>query len=80
MNFGDPEYVTAKKPVEIVAEASGKRINVEWVKGPVGVQSRNRGNERICLTGWRARVSTLGGIQHTCPLIEAQVRKATRQK
>ena len=36
--------------VDIVAEVAGKRINVEWVKGPVGVQTRNFSNERIYST------------------------------
>ena len=78
-NIGNPEYVTVKELVEMVAEVSGKRFNVEWVKGPVGVQSRNFSNERIYSTGWRARFSTREGIMRTYPWIEAQV-KAARQK
>jgi GDP-D-mannose 3',5'-epimerase len=78
-NIGNPEYVTVKELVDTVAEVSGKRFNVEWVKGPVGVQSRNFSNERIYSTGWRARFSTLEGIKRTYPWIEAQVR-AARQK
>ena len=65
--------------MDTVAAVSGKRFNVEWVKGPVGVQSRNFSNERIYSTGWRARFSTLEGIKRTYPWIEAQV-KAARQK
>jgi len=79
-NIGNPEYVTVKELVDMVTQVSGKRINVEWVKGPVGVQSRNFSNERIYSTGWRARVSTLEGIQHTYPWIEEQVRKARARK
>jgi GDP-D-mannose 3', 5'-epimerase len=55
---------------------TGMRANVEWVKGPVGVKSRNFSNERIYSLGWRARVSTLEGIQHTYPWIKQQVLKA----
>jgi GDP-D-mannose 3', 5'-epimerase len=77
---GNPEYVTVKELVDMVTQVSGKRINVEWVKGPVGVQSRNFSNERIYSLGWRARVSTLEGIQHTYPWIEEQVRKARAGK
>ena len=79
-NIGNPEYVTVKELVDMVTQVSGKRINVEWVKGPVGVQSRNFSNERIYSLGWRARVSTLEGIQHTYPWIEEQVRKARAGK
>ncbi len=75
-NIGNPEYVSVKELVDIVAEVSGKRINVEWVAGPVGVQSRNFSNERIYTTGWRAHISTLEGIRRTYPWIEQQVLKA----
>lgn len=59
-----------------MAEAAGKRINVEWVKDPVGVQSRNFSNPHIYSTGWRAHVSTLEGIRQTGPWIEGQVKAA----
>lgn len=65
-----------KELVDIVAKVSGKRINVEWVKGPVGVQSRNFSNERIYTTGWRAHTSTLEGIRRTYPWVEEQVLQA----
>jgi len=75
-NIGNPEYVTVKELVETVAEVAGKRINVEWVQGPVGVQSRNFSNERIYSTGWRARVPLVEGIKQTYPWIEAQVQRS----
>ncbi len=46
--------------------------SIEWVKGPIGVQSRNFSNGRIYSIGWRARFSTLEGIKHTYPWIEAR--------
>ncbi len=75
-NIGNPEYVTVKELVDTVAEVAGKRINVEWVSGPVGVQSRNFSNERIYSTGWHARVPLREGIARTYPWIEAQVKAA----
>ena len=75
-NIGNPEYVTVKDLVETVAEVAGKRINIEWVPGPVGVQSRNFSNERICSTGWRARFPLVEGIKRTYPWIEEQVKAA----
>ncbi len=80
VNIGNPEYVTVKELVEITAHVAGKRINVEWVKGPVGVQSRNFSNARIYTTGWRARISTLEGIRRTYPWIEAQVKAARGER
>ncbi len=80
VNIGNPEYVTVKELVDMTAEVAGKRINIEWVKGPVGVQSRNFSNERIYSTGWRARFSTLEGIRRTYPWIEEQVLRARAEK
>jgi GDP-D-mannose 3', 5'-epimerase len=78
-NIGNPEYVTVKELVDTVAMVSGKHFNVEWVKGPVGVQSRNFSNARIYSTGWQAHFPLVAGIKRTYPWIEAQV-KAARQK
>ena len=75
-NIGCPQYVTVKELVETVAEAAGKRINVQWVPGPVGVHSRNFSNERIYSLGWRPKVFLNEGIGHTYPWIEAQVKAA----
>ena len=75
-NIGNPEYVSVKELVETVAAVAGKRITVDWVTGPVGVQSRNFSNERIYSTGWRARFPLVEGIKRTYPWIEEQVRAA----
>lgn len=79
-NIGNPEYVSVRELVDIVARVAGKRIKVEWVPGPVGVQSRNFSNARIYTAGWRARVSTLDGIRRTYPWIAAQVLAARAGK
>lgn len=80
VNIGNPEYVTVKELVDMTAQVAGKHINIEWVPGPVGVQSRNFSNERIYSTGWRARTSTLEGIRRTYPWIEQQVLAAREAK
>ncbi len=79
-NIGCPQYVTVKELVETTAEVAGKRINVQWVKGPVGVQSRNFSNARIYSTGWRPQVFLREGIGHTYPWIEAQVKAARGER
>jgi len=76
VNIGNPEYVTVKQLVDTVAEVAGKRINVQWVEGPVGVQSRNFSNARIYSLGWRARFPLREGIARTYPWVEAQVQAA----
>jgi len=58
-----------------VAEIAGKRINIQYVDGPVGVQSRNFSNERIYQTGWLAKFKLKDGIRLTYPWIEQQVKK-----
>ena len=55
-----------------MTEVAGQRINVEWVKGPVGVQSRNFSDPRLHSTGWQARCPLIEGIKRTVPWIEAQ--------
>jgi len=59
-----------------VAGVAGKTINVEYIPGPVGVQSRNFSNARIYSLGWRARYSLRDGIAETYPWIERQVALA----
>jgi nucleoside-diphosphate-sugar epimerase len=74
VNIGSPEYVTVAELVATVIEVSGKTINVKYVKGPVGVQSRNFSNARIYSLGWQAKVPLRKGIALTYPWIEAQVK------
>ena len=79
VNIGCPQYVTVQELVDTVIEVSGKKINVKYVPGPVGVQSRNFSNARIYSLGWQPKVFLKEGIQLTYPWIEAQV-KVARQK
>ncbi len=73
-NIGSPEYVSVSQLVDAVCDVAGKRVNVEWVDGPVGVQSRNFSNARIYATGWESRFSLRQGIERIYPWIEEQVR------
>jgi len=73
-NIGSPEYVSVGQLVQTVAEVAGKRIRIKYVKGPVGVQSRNFSNERIYSVGWRPRYSLKDGIARTYPWVHAQVQ------
>jgi len=41
VNIGCPQYVSVKELVDTVAEVAGKKVNIKYVEGPVGVQSRN---------------------------------------
>ncbi|HEX9486014.1 MAG TPA: NAD-dependent epimerase/dehydratase family protein [Gemmatimonadales bacterium] len=72
-NIGSPEYVSVAQLVQTVADVAGKTIRIQYVKGPVGVQSRNFSNERIYSVGWRSRYSLRDGIARTYPWVNAQV-------
>lgn len=76
VNIGCPEYYSVKELIDIVAGVAGKKINVEYIPGPVGVQSRNFSNARINSLGWSARYSLRDGIAETYPWIERQVALA----
>src|SRR3989441_9801894 len=73
-NIGSPEYVSVMQLVRTVADVAGKKIRIKYVKGPVGVQSRNFSNERIYSIRWRPRFSLKDGIARTYPWINAQVQ------
>ncbi len=77
VNIGSPEYVTVQELVDTVIDVSGKRIEINYVDGPVGVKSRNFSNARIYSLGWKPRFSLRDGIERTYHWIEHQVR-ATR--
>jgi GDP-D-mannose 3',5'-epimerase len=79
VNIGLPEYVTVDELARVVAEVSGKNVEVEHIEGPVGVQSRNFSNQKIESTGWRARWSLKDGIAQTYPWIEEQVKTSKKR-
>jgi len=75
-NIGCPQYVSVKELVDTVAKVAGKQINIKYVEGPVGVQSRNFSNERIYSIGWKPAVYLKEGIELTYPWVEEQIKKA----
>ena len=76
VNIGCPQYVTVDELVATVSEVAGKKVSIEHIDGPVGVQSRNFSNERIYSIGWEPKVFLKDGIQLTYPWIEEQVKAA----
>jgi nucleoside-diphosphate-sugar epimerase len=73
-NIGSSQYVTVSELVATVAEVANKEIDIRYICGPVGVQSRNFSNERINSTHWHAKYSLKDGIALTYPWVESQVR------
>ncbi len=78
VNIGSSEYVTVRELVDTVIDVSGKRIEIDYVDGPVGVKSRNFSNARIYSLGWKLQFSLRDGIERTYDWVERQVR-ATRR-
>jgi len=74
-NIGSDEYVTVNKLAQTVIKASGKKLKIKHVKGPVGVESRNFSNNQIYSTGWRPKYSLEQGIAIHYPWVEKQVKK-----
>ncbi len=78
-NIGSPEYVSVKELVDAVIAKSGKALEVAYVDGPVGVQSRNFSHARIESLGWRAKFSLEEGIGRTYEWVEGQVSTAVTE-
>lgn len=76
VNIGSDERVTVADLVKTVIEVSGKRLNVKYVPGPVGVQARNFSKARIRSLGWEAKVPLREGIKRTYAWIEEQVKRS----
>lgn len=79
INIGCPQYVSVKELVDTISLVAGKKLQIKWIKGPVGVQSRNFSNSRIFSTGWNPQFYLKDGIALTYPWIEEQANKAKRR-
>jgi len=78
VNIGCPQYVSVKELIDSVAGIAGKNISVNWIKGPVGVQSRNFSNAKIYSLGWKSEYSLNDGIALTYPWVAEQVAKSLK--
>lgn len=73
VNIGCPQYVNVNELVKVVSEVAGKKIQIRYIDGPVGVQSRNFSNERIYSLGWTPHFFLKEGINKTYPWVKNQV-------
>lgn len=73
VNVGNPETVSVKELVRLIARTAGKTINLRTVPGPVGVEAVYLRHDRLRSTGWTPRFSTEDGIRLTYPWIERQI-------
>lgn len=74
-NLGSDEYVTVNQLAQAVIAASGKKLKIKHVDGPVGVHARNFSNSRIYKTGWRPEWKLVDGIKIHYDWVKDQVEK-----
>jgi GDP-D-mannose 3',5'-epimerase len=74
-NIGGEEYVTVDDLAKAVIKASGKKLTIKHIKGPVGVESRNFSYKRIYSTGWKSKFSLIEGIRIHYKWVREQVEK-----
>ena len=79
VNLGSSEYVTVNELVSTIIEASGKRLDIKHIEGPVGVEARRLSNAKINSLGWKDEFSLKDGISLTYPWILSQVEKEVRK-
>lgn len=78
VNIGTDEYVTVRQLASEVIAASGKRLNVVCVPGPVGVESRNFSNALIRSLGWEPTFRLREGIRRTYAWVNGEVQALRR--
>jgi len=75
VNIGTSEVNSVDELVMTIIKASGKKLKIKHIEGPVGVESRNISNARIKSLGWEPKYSLKDGIALTYPWILKQIKK-----
>ena len=76
VNIGSEEMLSINKLVEIVADIAGKRVEKNYIPGPLGVRGRNSDNRLIHeRLNWKPSARLRDGLEVTYAWIEAQVRR-----
>jgi GDP-D-mannose 3',5'-epimerase len=74
VNIGSEEMVSINQLVEYVAEISGKKININHIKGPLGVRGRNSHNKLLReKLGWEPKLPLKEGLKKTYNWINSQI-------
>ncbi len=79
-NLGSPQRVTVDQLAQTVIAASGKKLAIKHIPGPVGVHSRNFSLQKIYTTGWKSRYSLSDGIKIHYAWVADQVRRKYQSK
>ena len=76
LNIGSTEMVTINQLVDIVSKIAGKKININNIDGPLGVNGRNSDNSLIKKTiDWEPKMPLVQGLEITYGWIEGQVQE-----
>jgi GDP-D-mannose 3', 5'-epimerase len=74
LNIGSDEMVTIQALTEMVIAISGKKLHIEHVEGPQGVEVRTSNNHLIKQAlGWAPNYPLQKGVERTYRWIEAQI-------
>ena len=75
LNIGSTEMVTINQLVDIISKIAGKKISINHIDGPLGVNGRNSDNSLIKKTiDWEPKMPLVQGLEVTYGWIEAQVQ------
>lgn len=73
VNIGSDEMVTINQLAEMIMDISGKKLQINHIKGPLGVRGRNSDNNLYeQQLGWRVSEPLQVGLEQTYKWIEEQ--------
>ncbi len=76
VNIGSEEMISINDLAQMIAEISGKKININNIPGPIGVMGRKSDNSLIQeKLGWSPSMSLKDGMTKTYTWINEQVQK-----
>jgi len=73
INIGTKQRVTVNALARLVAKVANKRLTLNHISGPVGVQSRKFSNAKLRSLGWSGKYTLLDGLAPTYQWIMEQV-------
>ena len=76
VNIGTDDLMTVKELVEMVARIAGKKIELNYVDGPVGVLGRYQNFDKLKSLGWEPKVSLEEGLTKTYKWVKKQVEES----
>ncbi len=76
VTIGSSELITVDQLVATAIHVSGKKVQVRYIEGPVGVQARILDKSRIHSLGWVAKNSFANGLAKTYTWIDEQIKQS----